>query len=107
MTDSNREREPHRAANEPQRTGPLGTIEGTDAGALGIDPPPGAAPSAAEVDPSEEHVPGPAFDDVPRTESKPWFTSLAAESEQAGVANDDPDEQPPQFPTDPETGRKP
>ena len=100
MTET--DREPKR------RTGPLGAIEGADAGALGVDgPPPGSAPLAADVDPSEEHVPGPSFDDQPKTGSKPWFTSLAAESEQAGVANDSPDEQEPQFPTDPEIGRIP
>jgi hypothetical protein len=42
---------------------------------------------------------------VARDTSKPWFTSLAAESDQAGVANDPPDAQEPQFPTDAEDPR--
>ena len=104
MTERNDDAPP----GEPRRTGPMGAIEGADAAALGIDGrPPGEAPPSADADPGEEHVPGPSFDDVPRTDSKPWFTSLAAESPQAGVANDDPDEQPRQFPTDAEIGRNP
>jgi hypothetical protein len=61
--------------------------------ALGTTPPPEPAPPGARVDASEHLVPGAGFDDRPRTESKPWFTSLAAESGQAGVANDPSDAQ--------------
>ena len=76
----------------------LDVIEGTDAGALGIDEPPTSAPPGAEVDPGDTRVPGEPMDG-PGHESKPWFTSLAAESDQAGVANEPPDEQEAQFPT--------
>ena len=78
----------------------LSGIEGADDAALGITPPPESAPPAAEVDDEENLVPGATFGDRVPTEAKPWFTSLAAESDQAGVANDDPDAQPPQFPTE-------
>jgi hypothetical protein len=83
----------------------LGGLEGADAAALGTDGAPESAPAGAEVDDEERLVPGAGFDDVPHDTSKPWFTSLAAESEQAGVANDPPDAQEPQFPTDPEDPR--
>jgi hypothetical protein len=76
----------------------LDVIEGADAGALGIDEPPTSAPPGAAVDASETHVPGEPMDG-PGHEAKPWYTSLAAESDQAGVGNDPPDAQPPQFPT--------
>lgn len=77
----------------------LAAIEGADAGALGISPPPESAPPGARVPDEEELVPGADFGRQPATEAKPWFTSLAAESDQAGVANDPPDAQEPQFPT--------
>jgi len=77
----------------------LAGIEGADEGALGISTPPQPAPAAAKVDDEEATVPGATFGDQLPTEPKPWFTSLAAESDQAGVANDPPDAQPPQFPT--------
>lgn len=77
----------------------LAGIEGADDAALGITPPPETAPAAAELDDEENLVPGATHGDRPPTESKPWFTSLAADSDQAGVANDPPDAQPPQFPT--------
>jgi hypothetical protein len=83
----------------------LGGLEGADSAALGTDPPPQPAPPGARVDDEERLVPGAGFDDVPRDTAKPWFTSLAAESEQAGVANDPPDAQEPQFPTDAEDPR--
>lgn len=67
-------------------------IEGADAGALGTNEPPHTAPEGARVDATERRVPGADFDDHPPTEEKPWFTSLAADSEQAGVANADPDD---------------
>jgi hypothetical protein len=45
-------------------------------------------------------VPG-AGDNEPRAnESKPWQTTLAARDEQAGVANDPPDAQPPLYPNE-------
>jgi hypothetical protein len=91
----------------PQRQTPPGALEGADAGALGTEAPPSSAPPGAEVDASEHLVPGARFGEGPKTAAKPWFTSLGAESEQAGVANDDPDAQEPLFPEDPETGRLP
>ena len=72
----------------------LGGLEGADEAALGISPPPESAPPGAEVDDEKRLVPGAGFDDDRRDESKPWFTSLAAGSDQAGVANDPPDAQP-------------
>jgi hypothetical protein len=86
----------------------LGGLEGADAAALGIGPPPESAPPGAEVDDEELLVPGADFDDVRRDQSKPWFTSLAAGSDQAGVANDPPDAQPapePQVLPEDEIGR--
>ncbi len=83
----------------------LGGLEGADAAALGTGTPPESAPPGARVDAEERLVPGTGFDDVRRDEAKPWFTSLAAESSQAGVANDPPDAQEPEFPTDPEDPR--
>lgn len=64
-----------------------------------MDEPPEPAPLGASVEDSEHLVPGPNFGDRVADEAKPWFTSLAAESDQAGVANDEPDVQEPQFPT--------
>ena len=73
----------------------LGAIEGADGGALGLKPPPEPAPPDAQ-EPVEEHiVPGAADGERVPNEAKPWFSSLAAESEQAGVANDPPDAQAP------------
>jgi len=83
----------------------LAGIEGADEAALGITPPPEAAPDAAQVDDEETLVPGATFGDRLPTEPKPWFTSLAAESDQAGVGNDPADAQEPQFPTDAEDQR--
>lgn len=83
----------------------LGGLEGADAAALGIDGLPETAPPGAEVVDEEQLVPGATFDEAHRDESKPWFTSLAAESAQAGVGNDAPDAQDPEFPTDPENPR--
>jgi len=79
--------------------------DGVDAGALGMDEPPESAPPGATVEDAEHLVPGPAFGDHVADEAKPWFTSLAAESDQAGVANDAPDAQEPQFPTSDEDPR--
>lgn len=78
----------------------LDAIEGADSGALGIGPAPESAPPGAEVSPEEHLVPGADFETRPHTEAKPWFTSLAAESEQAGVANEPPDTIDPLYPED-------
>ena len=76
--------------NDTRSTGDrLRGVEGTDDAALGISPPPESAPAAAEIDDGEEVlVPGADFADRLPTDRKPWFTSLAAESGQAGVGND-------------------
>jgi len=76
----------------------LGGLEGADAAALGVDATPEPAPPGAEILEDEQLVPGAHAGDIPRTEAKPWFTSLAAGSDQAGVANDPPDAQPAQEP---------
>jgi hypothetical protein len=75
----------------------LDVIEGADAGALGIDEPPTSAPPGAAVDAGVTHVPGAPMDG-PGHEAKPWYTSLAAGSDQAGVANEPPGEQEAQYP---------
>ena len=71
----------------------LKAIEGADAGALGITPPPEPASTDAQEPVDEHRVPGATYGDRIPDEAKPWFTSLAAESDQAGVANDAPDAQ--------------
>ena len=76
----------------------LKAIEGADAGALGMTPPPDPVPPDAQEPIEEDLVPGATFGERVADESKPWFTSLAAESDQAGVANDPSDVQEPQFP---------
>ncbi len=76
----------------------LGSIEGADDGALGLTPPPQPPSPAAQVDDEEHLVPGATYGERVADEPKPWFTSLAAESDQAGVANDHPAEQDRQFP---------
>ncbi len=79
----------------------LGAIEGTDDGALGTAPAPETAPPGAQVSDAEHLVPGAAFDEERHAEeSKPWFTSLAAESQQAGVGNEPAEAQEPQFPAE-------
>lgn len=83
----------------------LGGLEGADAAALGTDASPESAPPGAEVDDEQRLVPGADFDSADRRKTKPWFTSLAADSDQAGVGNEAPDAQEPQFPTDPEDPR--
>lgn len=80
-----------------------GAIEGADAAALGIDAAPASAPPGAEVEADEQLVPGADADERPRDEAKPWFTSLVADSDQAGVANDPPDDDGPQFPPEDES----
>jgi len=82
----------------------LGGLEGADAAALGIEAPPESAPPGAAVDDDEQLVPGAHFDDVRRDQAKPWFTSLAAGSEQAGVGNDPPEAQEPKFPSGDDEG---
>lgn len=62
-------------------------VKGVDAAALGLGPPPESAPPGAKVDDTDREMPGPSFDDRLPVEPKPWFTSLAAESDQAGVMN--------------------
>ncbi len=83
----------------------LDAIEGTDAAALGIGPLPEPVPESVELERGGDQVPGPDFGHHPATDEKPWFTSLAAESDQAGVANDPPDAQEPEFPTSEEDPR--
>ena len=63
-------------------------VEGVDDAALGLEPPPESAPPGAEFDATYREMPGPHFDDRPPVEAKPWFTSLAADSDQAGVMNE-------------------
>ena len=90
----------HRGMDDPRTAADrLAGIEGADDAALGITPPPESAPPTAEVDDEESLVPGATFGDRVPTDSKPWFTSLAAESDQAGLGNDPPDAQHPQFPS--------
>jgi hypothetical protein len=96
-----------RESERPRRRAPPGALEGADAGALGTDAPPSSAPPGAQVDPSEHLVPGATHGEGPKTAAKPWFTSLGAESDQAGVANDEPDAQEPAFPADEEAAREP
>ena len=84
--------------DDERSTDRLGGLEGADAAALGAEPPPQSAPEAAQVDDEENLVPGATFGLHPATAEKPWFTSLAAESDQAGVANEPPDAQEPEFP---------
>ena len=78
----------------------LGSIEGADSAALGLTGTPESAPAGAEVEDAEHLVPGATWDDTRATEAKPWQTTLAARSEQAGVANDPPDAQPPLYPNE-------
>jgi hypothetical protein len=82
----------------------LKSIEGADEGALGLTPPPEPLPPDAQEPVEEDLVPGATFGERVADEPKPWFTSLAAESDQAGVANDPGDVQEPQFP-DPDDER--
>ena len=76
----------------------LGGLEGADAASLGVTPPPASAPAEAQPVATPELPPGATFDETPNDEAKPWFSSLAAKSDQAGVANDPPDEQDPRYP---------
>lgn len=79
----------------------LGSLEGADDGALGTAPAPESAPPGARVSDDEHRVPGADFDERRHGhDEKPWFTSLASESDQAGVGNDPPDAQEPLHPAD-------
>ena len=82
----------------------LKAIEGADAGALGMTPPPEPVSPDAQEPIEEDLVPGATFGERVADEAKPWFTSLAAESDQAGVANDPADVQESQLP-DPDDER--
>jgi hypothetical protein len=84
--------------DDERSTDRLGGLEGADAAALGAESPPQSAPAAAQVDDEENLVPGATFGLHAATADKPWFTSLAAESDQAGVANEPPDAQEAEFP---------
>ena len=75
----------------------LNPLEGADAGALGLTPPPEPAPPGAQEPVDEALIPGSTFGDRVPEESKPWFTSLAAGSGQGGVANDPAEAQEPDF----------
>lgn len=87
--------------NDDRKAGDrLTTIEGADAAALGLTGTPEPAPPGAEVEDAEHLVPGADFEAGPPTEAKPWQTTLAAQSPQAGVANDPPDAQPPLYPNE-------
>ncbi len=69
----------------------LGAHEGVDEAALGTDADAAAAsaPPGAEVVDEEHLVPGAGANTVVPDESKPWFTSLAAASDQASVGNEE------------------
>jgi hypothetical protein len=70
-------------------------VERASAAALGTTPPPEPVPADAQPPVDEQLVPGATHGDRVADEAKPWFTSLAAESDQAGVGNDTPDAQEP------------
>ncbi len=84
--------------DERPKSDRFGAIEGADDAALGQTPPPEPPSPAAQVEDEEHLVPGARFGDRIADEAKPWSTTLAYESGQAGVANDHPEEQDPQFP---------
>jgi hypothetical protein len=71
----------------------LEVIEGADDAALGTAEPPSSAPAGAVVDATERLVPGADADATLGAEgAKPWSSTLAARSVQAGVRNEDADE---------------
>lgn len=76
----------------------LNVVEGADAASLGVAPAPQSAPAEAQPGDDGRLPPGADFDSTPNDERKPWSTSLAAKSEQAGVGNDRPDQQEPRYP---------
>ena len=68
---------------------PPGTIPGADRAALGMTPPAGLEPTTAQVDPTSFETPA-AFDQAEAVrQAKPWSTSLAYQSPQAGVDADE------------------
>lgn len=82
----------HEPPAEPKRSGPLGSIEGADRAALGLDAEADSAPPGAQVDPTEADLPGPKFGDFPASDEKPWETTLATKSDDAGIgAEPDPE----------------
>ena len=83
----------------------IGAIEGADSAAMGTAGGPESAPAAAEIQDDVRLVPGANYDEMNLDEPKPWSTTLAYGSGQAGVANDPPDAQEPEFPTDPDDPR--
>jgi hypothetical protein len=64
------------------------THGGSPAPADTIGEAPASAPPGAEVDDSLHVVPGADFEERDRGGEKPWSTSLAYESGQAGVDNE-------------------
>jgi hypothetical protein len=80
----------------------LNVIEGADSASIGVGPSPQSTPAGAQAGDDVRLPPGADFDSTPNDARKPWFTSLAAESEQAGVGNDPPEEQEPRYPDRPE-----
>jgi hypothetical protein len=76
----------------------LNVVEGADAASIGVSPAPESTPADLQPDDDVRLPPGADFDATPNDARKPWFTSLAAESDQAGVGNDPPDEQEPRYP---------
>ncbi len=68
---------------------PPGAVPGADRAGLGLTPTPGLEATSAQVDPSSFRAPA-AFDqDEALRQSKPWATTLAYQSPQAGVDADD------------------
>lgn len=76
----------------------LNVVEGADAASTGVAPAPSSAPAEIQPDDDVRLPPGADFDERPNDARKPWFTSLAAQSEQAGVGNDAPEAQEPRYP---------
>lgn len=91
VDEERREREANERPSpaRPERTGPLGSIAGTDAGALGTGGTQRLDPARASVEEAEKPALAHA-EERPATEAKPWFTSLAFHSDQAGVMADQP-----------------
>jgi hypothetical protein len=78
----------------------LRAIEGADSASLGLTGTPEPAPPGAQVEDAGSLVPGAGENEPRPDESKPWQTTLAARDDQAGVANDPPDAQPPLYPNE-------
>jgi hypothetical protein len=88
--------------NEKDPIDRLNVVEGADSASLGVAPSPESTPAEAQPADDVRLPPGADFDATPNHARKPWFTSLAAESQQAGVANDPLEEQEPRYPDRPE-----